>query len=54
VLVQFVSVGSVMLYSLVMTALLLWVTSRFVSLRVSEAAESDGLDIDQHAERLGT
>ena len=54
VLVQAVGAGSVMLYSLVMTAVLLWVTSRFVSLRVSEAAEIDGLDIDQHAERMGT
>jgi len=54
VLTQALGAGSVMLYSLVMTALLLWVTSRFVSLRVGEAAEIDGLDIDQHAERLGT
>lgn len=54
VLIQFVGAGSVMLYSLVMTGLLLWITSRFVSLRVSETAEIDGLDIDQHAERLGT
>ena len=54
VLIQFVGAGSVMLYSLVMTGLLLWLTSRFVSLRVSETAEIDGLDIDQHAERLGT
>jgi len=37
-----------------MTGLLLWITSRRVSLRVDEAAESDGLDIDQHAERLGS
>ena len=54
VLIQFVGAGSVMLYSLVMTGLLLWITSRFVSLPGSETAEIDGLDIDQHAERLGT
>ncbi len=54
VLIQFVGAGSVMIYSMVMTGLLLWITSLFVSLRVSESAESDGLDIDQHAERLGT
>ena len=54
VLVQFVGVASVMAYSLVMTGLLLWVTSLCVRLRVDETAESDGLDIDQHAERLGT
>ena len=54
VLVQLASVGVVMLYSLTMTSLLLWITSLFVGLRVSESAELDGLDIDQHAERLGT
>ena len=54
VLVQFVGVASVMAYSLVMTSLLLWLTSLCVRLRVDETAESDGLDIDQHAERLGT
>ena len=54
VLAQLAGVGAVMLYSLTMTTLLLWITSRFVSLRVSESAERDGLDIDQHAERLGT
>lgn len=53
VLVQFVGVASVMAYSLVMTGLLLWITSLVVRLRVDETAESDGLDIDQHAERLG-
>ena len=53
VLIQFVGAGSVMLYSLVMTALLLWITSLFVSLRVSDADEIDGMDITQHAERLG-
>lgn len=51
---QAIGAGAVMLYSLFMTALALWVTSLIVSLRVSEAAESDGLDITQHAERLGT
>ncbi len=54
VLNQFIGAGSVMFYSLFMTALALWVTSLFVSLRVSEGSESDGLDITQHAERLGT
>lgn len=42
--------GAVMVYSLVMTALLLWITS----LCVSQVDESDGLDITRHAERLGT
>ena len=53
-LTQAIGAGSVMLYSLFMTAVALWVTSLLVSLRVSEASESDGLDITQHAERLGT
>ena len=43
-----------MLYSLLMTALALWITSLLVSLRVGEIAENDGLDISQHAERMGT
>ena len=47
-------VGAVMLYSLLMTALALWITSLLVSLRVGEIAENDGLDISQHAERMGT
>jgi Amt family ammonium transporter len=54
VLTQLIGAGAVMLYSLAMTALLLWITSLCVSLRVSEADEIDGLDITQHAERLGT
>jgi Amt family ammonium transporter len=54
VMTQAIGAGAVMLYSLFMTALALWVTSLIVSLRVSEASESDGLDITQHAERLGT
>ena len=54
VLTQLIGAGAVMVYSLVMTALLLWITSLCVSLRVSESDESDGLDITQHAERLGT
>ena len=53
VLMQFIGAGSVMLYSLLMTALVLWITSLFVSLRVGETSETDGLDISQHAERMG-
>ena len=53
VLIQLVGVVAVASYSLLMTGLVLWVTSRFVSLRVSAEEESDGLDITQHAERLG-
>lgn len=54
VLTQAIGVGAVLCYSLVVTAVALWITSLFVSLRVSDSAESDGLDIAQHAERMGT
>jgi Amt family ammonium transporter len=53
VLTQLAGVVAVASYSLLMTGLVLWVTSRFVSLRVSAEEENDGLDITQHAERLG-
>jgi Amt family ammonium transporter len=53
VLMQFIGSASVMLYSLLMTGLALWITSLFVSLRVGETSENDGLDISQHAERMG-
>ena len=54
VLTQAIGIGAVLGYSLVMTAVVLWVTSLFVSLRVADGAEPDGLDIAQHAERIGT
>jgi len=50
---QAIGVGSVALYSLLMTGLALWVTSLMVDLRVSEASEVEGLDISQHAESMG-
>ncbi len=51
-LTQFIGVGAVLCYSLVMTGLVLWITSLLISLRVGENGESDGLDISQHAERV--
>lgn len=51
--VQALGVVAVMGYSLVGTALLLWVTRLLVDLRVDEASEQTGLDIAQHRERLG-
>ena len=54
VLTQFIGAGSVMLYSLLMTGVALWITSVIVSLRVGESSETDGLDISQHAERMGS
>ena len=53
-LTQAIGAGAVLLYSLLMTALVLWVTSRLVSLRVGEALEAEGLDMSQHAERMGS
>jgi Amt family ammonium transporter len=49
---QAIGVGAVLFYSLLMTAVVLWITSLFFSLRVSEASESDGMDIALHAERV--
>jgi Amt family ammonium transporter len=51
---QLIGSVCVMLYSLIATAFALWITSLFVSLRVGETSETDGLDISQHAERMGT
>ena len=51
-LTQAIGVGAVLCYSLLMTAVALWITSLFFSLRVSETSESDGMDISQHAERI--
>ncbi|MES2687180.1 MAG: ammonium transporter [Pseudomonadota bacterium] len=52
ILTQAIGVGAVLCYSLLMTAVVLWITSLLFSLRVSEASESDGMDISQHAERI--
>ena len=54
VLTQLVGAGAVLIYSLFMTALLLWITLIIVGVRVDERAEMDGLDISQHRERMGT
>lgn len=51
---QLIGSVCVMVYSLIATAFALWITSLFVSLRVGETSETDGLDISQHAERMGT
>lgn len=52
-LTQAIGVGAVMAYSLVATAVLLWITNLAVGLRVDEQSEQTGLDIAQHRERLG-
>ena len=51
---QAIGVGAVMAYSLVVTAVLLWITNFVVGLRVDEQSEQAGLDIAQHRERLGS
>jgi Amt family ammonium transporter len=53
VLTQLMGVGAVMLYSAVMSLLLLWVTKLIVGLRVDEQSEATGLDISQHLEHMG-
>ncbi|MET4575740.1 ammonium transporter [Ottowia thiooxydans] len=50
---QIVSALAVMAYSGLMTALLLWVTSLIVNLRVNEDEEIEGLDLALHREKLG-
>ena len=52
-LTQAIGVGAVMAYSLVMTALLLWLINFAMGLRVDPQSEQTGLDIAQHRERLG-
>lgn len=52
-LTQAIGVGAVMAYSLVVTALLLWIINFAMGLRVDEQSEQTGLDIAQHRERLG-
>lgn len=52
-LTQAIGVGAVMVYSLVATALLLWIVNFAMGLRVDPQSEQTGLDIAQHRERLG-
>lgn len=52
-LTQAIGVGAVMAYSLVATAVLLWLVNFAMGLRVDEQSEQTGLDIAQHREHLG-
>ena len=54
VLTQAMGVGTVMIFSLVGTAVLLWLTGKVVPLRVDETSELEGLDIAEHREHLGS
>jgi len=50
---QLIACVAVLGYSVVMTTVVLWITSRFVALRVSEGDERTGLDLSLHNEQLG-
>lgn len=52
-LTQLIACVAVLAYSLVMTAVVLWITSRFATLRVREGDERAGLDAALHQEQLG-
>ena len=54
VAIQLIGVAAVMLYSALVSAVLLWLINSFISLRVDEPAEREGLDIAEHRERIGT
>ncbi|MGE0349214.1 ammonium transporter [Hydrogenophaga sp.] len=51
-LAQLIACAAVLGYSLVMTAVVLWITSRFATLRVREGEERVGLDVALHNESL--
>ena len=53
IIVQAMSAGVVLIYSLFATAIILWITLMITGLRVDEQSEQTGLDIAQHRERLG-
>jgi Amt family ammonium transporter len=49
---QVIACVAVLAYSLVMTAVVLWITARFTTLRVREFEERAGLDVSLHNEQL--
>jgi Amt family ammonium transporter len=53
VLTQLIACAAVLAYSLVMTSVVLWITSRVARLRVHEVDERAGLDLSLHNEQLG-
>lgn len=54
VLTQLIGVVAVLVYSAVMSAILLLLIRAVLGLRVDERAEAVGLDISQHRERMGS
>lgn len=53
VFTQLIACSAVLVYSLFMTAVVLWITSRVARLRVHEVDERTGLDLALHNEQLG-
>ncbi len=54
VLTQALGVAAVLAYSALGTLVIVLITNLLVGLRVNEKLEADGLDLDQHGERIGT
>ncbi|OGB79423.1 MAG: hypothetical protein A3G82_05450 [Burkholderiales bacterium RIFCSPLOWO2_12_FULL_67_210] len=50
---QLIACVAVLAYSVLMTAVVLWITSCFARLRVREGDERAGLDLALHNEQLG-
>jgi Amt family ammonium transporter len=53
VVTQLIACVAVLGYSLVMSAVVLWITSRVTDLRVRETDERTGLDLALHNEQIG-
>lgn len=53
VVTQLIGALAVLAYSAVVTAVILWITSMIVALRVNEEEEQDGLDLSLHREKVG-
>jgi Amt family ammonium transporter len=51
---QMIGVLAVLVYSGLMSVVLLWLTHCIVPLRVGDAEEGMGLDLSQHGEKLGS
>jgi ammonium transporter, Amt family len=54
VMTQAIGVAVVLAYSAVGTLVIVLITNLLVGLRVEQHVEADGLDVDQHGERIGT
>lgn len=54
VLTQAIGVGAVLAYSALGTLVIVLITNLLIGLRVEEKMEPDGMDLNQHGERIGT